>query len=102
MWNVQRLQAIAQKVLPHPSFVYCAQYHPAAQGMVVTAGYDCLVRVWRVNVKDVNGLLLQEFEGHKSFINALCFDSEGTESVNQSIKFFMKHFLLQQSLSVRE
>uniref|UniRef100_A0A8C7T7G9 Abelson helper integration site 1 n=1 Tax=Oncorhynchus mykiss TaxID=8022 RepID=A0A8C7T7G9_ONCMY len=77
VWNVQRLQAIAQKVLPHPSFVYCAQYHPTAQGMVVTAGYDCLVRVWRVNVKDVNGLLLQEFEGHKSFINALCFDSEG-------------------------
>ncbi|CAB1331256.1 unnamed protein product [Coregonus sp. 'balchen'] len=77
VWNVQRFQAIAQKVLPHPSFVYCAQYHPTAQGMVVTAGYDCLVRVWRVDVKDINGLLLQEFDGHKSFINALCFNSEG-------------------------
>uniref|UniRef100_A0A6Q2YF28 SH3 domain-containing protein n=1 Tax=Esox lucius TaxID=8010 RepID=A0A6Q2YF28_ESOLU len=77
MWDVQRLQAIARKVLPHPSFVYCAQFHPAAQGLVVSGGYDCLVRVWTVDVKDVNGLLLQEFEGHKSFINTLCFDSEG-------------------------
>ncbi|KAL0969778.1 hypothetical protein UPYG_G00232170 [Umbra pygmaea] len=77
MWNIQSLQAIAQKVLPHPSFVYCGQFHPVAQGLVVTGGYDCLVRVWRVDVKDVNGLLLQEFEGHKSFVNALCFDFEG-------------------------
>ncbi|XP_046907714.1 jouberin [Hypomesus transpacificus] len=78
MWDVERLQGIARKVLPHPSFVYCAQYHPTAQHLVVTGGYDFLVRVWGVNVRDVNGVLLQEFEGHKSFINALCFDSEGT------------------------
>ncbi|XP_071381606.1 jouberin isoform X1 [Centroberyx affinis] len=76
-WNVERLLGIAQKVLPHPSFVYCAQYHPTAQNLVVTGGYDCLVRVWRLDVHDVNGQLLQEFEGHSSFINVACFDSEG-------------------------
>ncbi|XP_059209875.1 jouberin [Centropristis striata] len=76
-WNVERLQTTAQKVLPHPSFVYCAQYHPTAQQLVVTGGYDSLVRVWRLDVNDVNGQLLQEFEGHNSFINSLCFDSEG-------------------------
>ncbi|GAA6223288.1 jouberin-like [Lates japonicus] len=76
-WNVERLLGTAQKVLPHPSFVYCAQYHPTAQNLVVTGGYDSLVRVWRLDVDDVNGQLLQEFEGHNSFINTVCFDSEG-------------------------
>uniref|UniRef100_A0A3B4WAG6 Abelson helper integration site 1 n=1 Tax=Seriola lalandi dorsalis TaxID=1841481 RepID=A0A3B4WAG6_SERLL len=76
-WNVERLLGTAQKVLPHPSFVYCAQYHPTTQSLVVTGGYDSLVRVWRLDVSDVNGQLLQEFEGHNSFINTVCFDSEG-------------------------
>ncbi|XP_056283031.1 jouberin isoform X2 [Pseudoliparis swirei] len=77
-WNVEGLQAAAQKVLPHPSFVYCAQYRPTAQNLVVTGGFDSLVRVWRLDVDDVNGQLLQEFEGHGSFINSICFDSEGS------------------------
>ncbi|XP_049451487.1 jouberin [Epinephelus fuscoguttatus] len=76
-WNVERLQQSAQKVLPHPSFVYCAQYHPTAQNLVVSGGYDSLLRVWRVDVDEVNGQLLQELEGHNSFINSICFDSEG-------------------------
>lgn len=76
-WNVERLQTTAQKVLPHPSFVYCARYHPTAQNLVITGGYDSLIRVWRLDVNDVNGQLLQEFEGHSSFINTVCFDSEG-------------------------
>ncbi|XP_063765141.1 jouberin isoform X3 [Eleginops maclovinus] len=76
-WRVEGLQALAQKVLPHPSFVYCAQYHPAAPGLVLTGGFDALLRLWRVDVPDVNGQLLQEVEGHRSFINSLCFDAEG-------------------------
>ncbi|XP_017276957.1 jouberin isoform X2 [Kryptolebias marmoratus] len=77
-WNIERLVETAQKVLPHPSFVYCAQYHPSAQNLAVTGGYDCLIRVWRLDVDDVNGQLLQEFEGHSSFINTVCFDFEGS------------------------
>lgn len=80
-WNVERLLGTAQKVLPHPSFVYCAQYHPAAQNLVLTGGFDALLRVWRVDVDDVNGQLLQEFDGHGSFINTICFDPEGTRLV---------------------
>uniref|UniRef100_A0A672ZSE4 Jouberin n=1 Tax=Sphaeramia orbicularis TaxID=375764 RepID=A0A672ZSE4_9TELE len=76
-WNVEGLSPTAQKVLPHPSFVYCAQYHPSAQRLVVTGGYDSVVRVWRLDMDDVNGQLLHEFEGHSSFINTVCFDSEG-------------------------
>ncbi|XP_054913165.1 jouberin isoform X2 [Poeciliopsis prolifica] len=76
-WDVERLLENAQKVLPHPSFVYCAQYHPGAQNLVVTGSYDCLIRVWRLDVDDVNGQMLQEFEAHKSFVNSVCFDFEG-------------------------
>ncbi|XP_056112023.1 jouberin isoform X1 [Rhinichthys klamathensis goyatoka] len=78
MWNVERLQSLAHKTLPHPSFVYCAQFHPQAQSLVVTGGYDGVLRVWNVDVQDVNGQLLQEFDGHKTFINSLCFDPEGS------------------------
>ncbi|XP_038155470.1 jouberin [Cyprinodon tularosa] len=76
-WNVERLLESAQKVLPHPSFVYCARYHPSAQNLAVTGSYDRLIRVWRLDVEDVNGQMLQEFEAHSSFINTICFDSEG-------------------------
>ncbi|KAJ0062812.1 hypothetical protein NL108_008094 [Boleophthalmus pectinirostris] len=76
-WDIERLSVNARKVLPHPSFVYSAQYHPSAQSLVVTGGYDSLIRVWRLDVQDVNGQLLHEFEGQSSFINNICFDSEG-------------------------
>lgn len=82
-WNVERLLRSAQKVLPHPSFVYCAQYHPAAQNLVVTGGFDALLRVWRVDVDDVNGQLLQELDGHGGFVNTVCFDPEGSEAVSR-------------------
>nr|ABB02258.1 Ahi1 [Danio rerio] len=78
MWNVERLQTLAHKTLPHPSFVYCAKFHPQAQSLVATGGYDGVLRVWNVDVQDVNGQLLQEFDGHKTFINTLCFDPEGS------------------------
>lgn len=77
-WNVEKLCGSAQKVLSHPSFVYCARYHPAAQNLVLTGGYDATVRVWRVDVDEVNGQLLLEFEGHSGFINTICFDAEGS------------------------
>lgn len=77
VWDMERLQSLALKILPHPSFVYCAQYHPLSHNLVVTGGYDGLLRAWNLDTKDVNGQLLQEFEGHMTFINALRFDNEG-------------------------
>lgn len=70
--------ASAERVFPHPSFVYTAKYHPIADWLVVTGCYDSVIRIWNANVKEIHGQLLQELDGHKGFVNTLCFDAEGT------------------------
>ncbi|NXL28805.1 AHI1 protein, partial [Glaucidium brasilianum] len=77
MWKIETQAASAVRVFPHPSFVYTAKYHPIADSLVVTGCYDSVIRIWNANVKEIHGQLLQELDGHKSFINTLCFDSEG-------------------------
>ncbi|KAM4043296.1 jouberin isoform 2-T2 [Anomaloglossus baeobatrachus] len=77
LWRIGNEVSSALKVLPHPSFVYAAKFHPMSDHLAVTGCYDAVIRVWNVNVKEINGQLLQEFDGHKSFINSLCFDAEG-------------------------
>ncbi|XP_072499515.1 jouberin isoform X2 [Notamacropus eugenii] len=77
MWKIESQGPAAVKVFPHPSFVYTAKFHPFAGYLVVTGCYDSVIRVWDAKVKEVHGQLLQELEGHKSFINSLCFDTEG-------------------------
>ncbi|XP_069462846.1 jouberin [Ambystoma mexicanum] len=77
MWKMEAKVTSALKVFPHPSFVYTAKYHPVADYLVVTGCYDSVVRVWNVMAKEIHGQLLQELDGHKSFINTLCFDDEG-------------------------
>ncbi|KGL91052.1 Jouberin, partial [Charadrius vociferus] len=77
MWKIEMQAASAVRVFPHPSFVYTAKYHPVADSLVVTGCYDSVIRIWNANVKENHGQLLQELDGHKSFINTLCFDAEG-------------------------
>ncbi|NXJ80964.1 AHI1 protein, partial [Trogon melanurus] len=77
MWRIEMQAASAVRVFPHPSFVYTAKYHPVADSLVVTGCYDSVIRIWNANVKEIHGQLLQELDGHKSFINTLCFDAEG-------------------------
>ncbi|XP_065589377.1 jouberin isoform X3 [Cyrtonyx montezumae] len=77
MWKIETQVASAVKVFPHPSFVYTAKYHPVADSLVVTGCYDAVIRVWNASVKEIHGQLLQELDGHRSFINTLCFDTEG-------------------------
>ncbi|NXB09601.1 AHI1 protein, partial [Cnemophilus loriae] len=77
MWKIEMKVASAVRVFPHPSFVYTAKYHPVADSLVVTGCYDSVIRIWNANVKEIHGQLLQELDGHKSFINTLCFDAEG-------------------------
>ncbi|XP_048346095.1 jouberin isoform X2 [Sphaerodactylus townsendi] len=77
MWKIEAQATSAVKVLPHPSFVYTAKFHPVADYVVVTGCYDSMIRVWNAKVNEIHGQLLQEFDGHRSFINTLCFDKEG-------------------------
>nr|XP_045247432.1 jouberin isoform X9 [Macaca fascicularis] len=65
------------KVLPHPSFVYTAKFHPAVRELVVTGCYDSMIRIWKVEMREDSAMLVQQFDVHKSFINSLCFDTEG-------------------------
>ncbi|XP_068794494.1 jouberin isoform X5 [Struthio camelus] len=77
MWKIENQATSAVRVFPHPSFVYTAKYHPTANSLVVTGCYDSVIRIWNAKVKDIHGQLLQELDGHKNFINTVCFDAEG-------------------------
>ncbi|KAM6467130.1 jouberin isoform 4-T5 [Liasis olivaceus] len=77
MWKIEAQATSATKVFPHPSFVYAAKFHPVAEYLIVTGCYDSVIRVWNAKVNEIHGQLLQEFDGHKGFINTLCFDAEG-------------------------
>ncbi|XP_054842303.1 jouberin isoform X2 [Eublepharis macularius] len=77
MWKIEARTTSAVKVFPHPSFVYTAKLHPVADCIVVTGCYDSIIRVWNAKAKEIHGQLLQEFDGHRGFINTLCFDKEG-------------------------
>uniref|UniRef100_H2Z6J7 Uncharacterized protein n=1 Tax=Ciona savignyi TaxID=51511 RepID=H2Z6J7_CIOSA len=61
--------------LVHPSYVYTSAFHPTAQYIVATGGYDCIIRVW--NIDSSTAQMLQELDGHKSLINSLAFDFSG-------------------------
>ncbi|TKC35075.1 hypothetical protein EI555_013129, partial [Monodon monoceros] len=65
------------RVLPHPSFVYTAKFHPAVKELVVTGCYDSVIRIWKVDMREDPAMLIRQFDAHKSFINSLCFDIEG-------------------------
>ncbi|XP_040821563.1 jouberin [Ochotona curzoniae] len=65
------------RVLPHPSFVYTAKFHPATRELVVTGCYDSVIRIWQIDTREDSAVLIRQFDAHKSFINSLCFDPEG-------------------------
>jgi len=51
VWNIESMTHSACKVLPHPSFVYAAKYHVHVGNLVVTGGFDRLVRIWNLESK---------------------------------------------------
>ncbi|CAE1326571.1 AHI1 [Acanthosepion pharaonis] len=77
VWNNQRPDEQEVKILPHPGYVYCCQFHIKSDSLVVTGGFDAIIRVWETHVPDKYGQLLQEIESHKGNINTLCFDELG-------------------------
>jgi jouberin len=65
--------------LPHPTFIYSAKFHPNSEDIVCTSCYDKVIRVWTIKTKkgQTNGQLLQELNGHRGYINTICFSDNG-------------------------
>lgn len=76
-WDASTDGTPAVKVYPHPCFVYAARYHPQRKGLVITGGYDRLIRIWSKECDGINGQLLREMDGHSGFINTICVDTSG-------------------------
>ncbi|XP_014441705.1 jouberin isoform X3 [Tupaia chinensis] len=77
IWKNELNNTNTFRVLPHPSFVYTAKFHPVISELVVTGCYDSIIRIWKVDMKEDSAILVRQFDAHKSFINSLCFDTEG-------------------------
>ncbi|KAL3869318.1 hypothetical protein ACJMK2_042012, partial [Sinanodonta woodiana] len=78
VWNLEKLTE-CDKLLPHPSFVYCAQFHPRVDTVVVSGGYDQVIRVWSVDDSLPHPILRQEIEDHQGHVESICFDDDGTK-----------------------
>lgn len=48
VWDLQDFGEQQQKLLPHPAFVYCSQFHSRVDTIAVTGSYDQVIRVWDV------------------------------------------------------
>nr|XP_017526304.2 jouberin isoform X2 [Manis javanica] len=77
IWKNEINNTNTSRVLPHPSFVYTAKFHPAVKELVVTGCYDSVIRIWKVDMREDPAILIRQFDTHRSFINSLCFDIEG-------------------------
>lgn len=59
-WSGIQSTNVLFQMLPHPSFVYCAQFHPGNSSVLVTGCSDHVVRVWKRPYKSL------QFEVSKS------------------------------------
>jgi jouberin len=77
--DVENRSRETYKLLPHPSFIYSAKFHPNSEDFVCTSCYDKVIRVWSIKTKktQTNGILLQELNGHRGYINTICFSDNG-------------------------
>ena len=77
--NVENRSKDTYKLLPHPSFIYSAKFHPHSHEIVCTGCYDKVIRVWSIKTKksQKDGQLLQELTGHQGYVNALIFSDNG-------------------------
>ncbi|XP_071954394.1 jouberin-like isoform X2 [Antedon mediterranea] len=77
IWNLASPSGVANKVFPHPSYVYAAKFHPAQSNIVATGCFDHIIRFWNAYNTGINGELLQELDSHKGLVNCLCFALDG-------------------------
>ncbi|XP_034947679.1 jouberin-like [Chelonus insularis] len=77
IWDVKNKHFHEINMLPHSSYIYCGKFNPKDYQIVVTGCYDHIARMWTHNSNRQNYELIQELEGHKGFINCICFSKEG-------------------------
>ena len=66
------------KLLSHPAYIYACSFHPFSDVILLTAGFDRVIRVWGIAALGVNSSqILREFRSHCGYINCLAFDSTG-------------------------
>ncbi|PAA86669.1 hypothetical protein BOX15_Mlig003330g2, partial [Macrostomum lignano] len=75
VWQIGTKQAGLHKQLVHPTFVYCAQFHPQSSSLVATGCYDRIIRVWSIFESACE--VVWQLEPHRSHVNALVFEPEG-------------------------
>ncbi|GFR59630.1 jouberin [Elysia marginata] len=76
VWSTHKYGETQQRLLPHPGFVYTAEFHPRVDSIVVSGGYDEVIRVWDISMPDDVNVLQQEMEEHHGHINSVCFDTD--------------------------
>lgn len=55
VWNLEKFGDASEKLLPHPAFVYTASFHPRIDTLIITGGYDEVIRVWDIQGDDPHG-----------------------------------------------
>ncbi|XP_050546227.1 jouberin-like isoform X2 [Daktulosphaira vitifoliae] len=66
VWTLIDFKKIDFQILPHPSYVYCAEY---CGNVIITGCYDNILRLWITAHK--KWILCQEAEFHKGFISSI-------------------------------
>ena len=60
---------------------------------MVTGCYDSVIRIWEVDMRQDPAVLIRQFDTHRSFINSLCFDTEGMSEIIFKLKAsYVKNF----------
>ncbi|XP_069701655.1 jouberin-like [Periplaneta americana] len=77
LWDTDFQKSGPLQMLPHPSFLYCAKFHPGNSSLLVTGCCDHVVRVWIRLHKSTQFELAQELEGHTGFVSAVTMSSNG-------------------------
>ncbi|XP_027847317.2 jouberin-like [Aphis gossypii] len=66
VWTLKNYNQTNFQILPHPSYVYCAEYN---NGVIITGCYDNILRLWTSTHN--KWTLCQEMEFHKGFISSI-------------------------------
>lgn len=73
VWKTEGENQRAKSTLAHPNYVYSGQFHPQNDKLVVTAGFDGIVRLW----DRPKGKILRSLTGHKTRVNSITFSPDG-------------------------